>query len=499
MRRPFLSLCAALAITSVSASAYTLPPPPTPSNDAASETLKQLSRGVAKVAKDANQAIVFVSVYKNVAASPNGHVDPFEFFFGPRGRGGPGPDDGGGGGRSGPGTGPGGPQRREGGLGSGFFVDLKKGYILTNNHVVQGADEIQIKLANGDTHEAKVVGRDANTDIAVIQVKKDDFRRDGLQQLGLGNSDQVEVGDFVVALGAPFGLEASLSFGVVSALGRGNLDITKLGNFIQTDAAINPGNSGGPLLNLSGQVIGVNTAIYSRSGGYNGIGFAVPANLVRTIAEQLVVSGRIQRGYLGVFLQPIDNDLRGGLNLPGDVKGGALVAKVAGGSPADKAGMEPGDVITEVNGTAMKESSAIVNTIGLMKPGTAVALKTFRDGKGRSVNVTIGQHPDDESEPAPKVSSAKDKDLPYGMLLVNLTKPLKAKHSLESDAGALVTEVESGSIAERSGMKSGDLILKVDGKKVDGVAAFKGLVKGKSRALVWIERAGEFYFVQIKE
>lgn len=489
---------AALSVAALgpSASAYTIPPadnaPPANENVAA---LQRMSKGVAAISKQAKEAIVFVSVYKSVQGVPYGMVDPFEFFFGPQGPGGR--------------RGPGGQQpprgqpkeeRREGGLGSGFFIDLQKGYILTNNHVVQGADEIQLKLANGESYEGKIVGRDQNTDLAVVQVKKEDFNRKGLADLNLGNSDALEVGDFVVALGAPFGLEASLSFGVVSAIGRGNLDIAKVGNFIQTDAAINPGNSGGPLISMQGQVIGVNTAIYSRSGAYNGIGFAVPANLVRLVAEQLINNGFIRRGYLGVFLQPIDEDLHAGLNLPAGVHGGALVAQVAGGSPANKAGIEPGDVISEVNGQAMKVHSEIVNTIGLMKPGTSISLTLYRDGKKRSVNVTVGEHPEDrESGKSPAKAQAETKELPFGVIAANLSKELAERYGLESKAGAVITSVTPDGPADRAGLREGDAILKVDGKPVGNSDDFQRLVKGKTRVLVYIERAGEYHFQRLRK
>ena len=360
--------------------------------------MQQISRGVADIAENANKAIVFLSVYKTVQGVPPGMVDPFEFFFGPRNR------------RAPQGQPPNQPsERRRGGVGSGFFIDLDKGYILTNNHVVASADEIQLKLANGKTYPGKIVGRDKNTDVAVVQVKED-FPRDGLAQLPLGNSDRIKVGDFVVALGAPFGLEASLSFGVISALGRGSLDITKIGNFIQTDAAINPGNSGGPLLNMSGHVIGVNTAIYSRSGGYNGIGFAVPANMVRDVAEQLINDGFVRRGYLGVYLQPIDDELHEGLGLPNNVRG-TLISKISKDGPADRAGLEPGDVITEVDGQSVKESSDVVNTVGLKKPKSRLDLKIFRDGKERKIKVVIGEHPDD-GEPTAKPKTDKRRNTP---------------------------------------------------------------------------------------
>ncbi len=507
--RKLLLLALALAF-SAQAAAYTFPTTPMPPRDDNVAELQKLSKGVAAIAKDANKAIVFVSVFKATKANPYGQIDPFEFFFGPGSRGGPPPqgeDDQQGrqqrppqrrGGQGDPG------QRREGGLGSGFIVDLAKGYVITNNHVVAGADEIQLKLANGKSYEGKVVGRDANTDVAVVQIKDLDFPKEGLGALALGNSDQVTVGDFVVALGAPFGLEASLSFGVVSAVGRGNLDIAKFGNFIQTDAAINPGNSGGPLLGMNGQVIAMNTAIYSRSGAYNGIGFAVPANLVKQVAEQLITSGHFGRGYLGVFLQPIDEDLRGGLNLPADFRGGALVAKVAPGSPADQGDVEAGDVVYEVNGVPMKDNSEVVNTIGLMRPGTEVKLSILREGAKKLANVKIGKHPEDEGSSEEAGAGGRTPDEPatkggiFGMGLATLTPALQKKHGLESKKGALVTGIEPGSPAERAGLRAGDLILKADGKKVESEGELKKLAKGKDRVLVWLERGGEFYFQTIR-
>jgi serine protease Do len=489
MGRLFATVLLLFSTLKAAGAGYVLPGAPQAAPSENTQVLQKISKGVAAIAKQANQAIVFVSVYKDVKGMPPGMIDPFEFFFGPRG--GQRPQD------EPP---PGGPRgRREGGVGSGFFVDLKRGYILTNNHVVQDADEIQLKLANGQSYEGKIVGRDQNTDVAVVQVKDSNFTRKGLAELPMGNSEDVEVGDFVVALGAPFGLEASLSFGVVSAIGRGNLDITKLGNFIQTDAAINPGNSGGPLLDMAGQVIGVNTAIYSRSGAYNGIGFAVPSNLVRSIAEQLVNNGHIQRGYIGVVLQPIDQELQASLGLPQGVTGGALVGKVQKGSPAAQAGMEPGDVIAEVNGTPMKVHTEVVNTIGLMKPGTRVDVSVYREGKKKVLTINIGQHPEDLNQGRGVAQKTQPgKKLILGMALTNWSEDLAAQYSLESRYGVIITQVEPDGPADRAGLRPGDLILKVDNRKVSQVSEFQKLAEGRAKALIWIERAGQFYFVNLK-
>lgn len=461
------------------------------------QLLQKMSRGVASVSQKANQAVVFVSVYKTVKGMPFGMVDPFEFFFGPGGPGGQGSPDDRRGGRGG------GPQRREGGLGSGFIIDLERGYIMTNNHVIQDADEIQLKLANGETYEGKIVGRDKNTDVAVVQVKDKSFNRKGLSQLAFADSDRLAVGDFVLALGAPYGLEASLSFGIVSAVGRGTLDITKLGNFIQTDAAINPGNSGGPLLNMQGQVVGMNTAIYSRTGGYNGIGFAVPSNFAKSIAETLINDGRVARGYVGVGLQPIDQELHKSLNLPKDSTG-SLVARVVKGGPAEKGGLEPGDVITAVDGRPVKSDSDVVNAIGLMRPGSTLQMTVIRNSKPRDLKIKVDKWPN-EGEPLAEAgdegddSAPRGKDGPLGMSVAKLNALAKERFRLESDSGVVVTDVKADSPAARAGIQPGDLILQANGKQIRDAENLTAAIKsGGARTLLRIERAGQFFFVPLR-
>jgi serine protease Do len=482
-----MTLLLTLALTSAAREgfAYSLPSnSEKPLNDENIQALQKISKGVSTVAKHAEKAVVFVSVYKTVRGLPPGMIDPFEFFFGnPNGRT--------------PRRGEPRQQRREEGLGSGFIIDLNQGYVMTNNHVVQDADEIQLKFPNGDSHEAKIVGRDPNTDIAIVQIKDKSFSRKGLSQLVLGNSDTVEVGDFAVAVGAPYGLEASVSFGIVSAIGRGSLSITQMGNFIQTDAAINPGNSGGPLLNASGQVMGMNTAIYSRSGGYNGIGFAVPSNLVRRIAEQLIGSGKVTRGYIGVGLQPIDSELQKSLNLPKD-SAGTLVARIVDGGPADKAGIEPGDVITAVNKKSVRNESEAINAIGLMSPGDSVNLTVFRNGKRKDLVAKIGEYPSDD------VQIAKGKPIPndetaFGLTLQKLTPEKRQKFNLDSKNGLLVLNVSPGSEGERVGLQPGDLIIAINNKTVSDISSFKTLVKRSgNRILFRIERAGQYFFVPLR-
>jgi serine protease Do len=498
-----MALLLALAVmlsTAASAQGYKIPSgPEAPPTDENLQLLQRISKGVSTVSQKASEAVVFVSVYKTVKGMPFGMIDPFDFFYGP---GSPFGQPPGGGNRRG---GPQQPERREGGLGSGFFIDMDKGYILTNNHVIQDADEIQLKLANEETYEGKIVGRDRNTDVAVVQIKDPKFNRARLSALSFADSDKVAVGDFALALGAPFGLEASISFGVISAVSRGTLDITKLGNFIQTDAAINPGNSGGPLINMAGQVIGMNTAIYSRSGAYNGIGFAVPSNFARRVAEQLINEGRVIRGYMGVALQPIDPELHKSLGLAKDTTG-SLVARVVKGGPADKAGLEPGDVITAVAGKKVRSDSEVVNAIGLMKPGTATDMTVMREGKTRTVRVTVERWPNEDQVAAgdnggdDQAPDSRDgREGPFGLSVSKITPMLKERWRFETDHGLVVVAVGQDSAAARAGLQPGDLILQAAGKKVTDLDSLSRAVKGAgSRVLLRIERGGNFFFVPVR-
>jgi serine protease Do len=432
------------------------------------EILHKISKAVSTVAQASSKAVVFVSVSKTVKGVPFQGI-PFEFFFGP------GFPNGGGRGQM--------PEQRQQGLGSGFVIDLSKGYVLTNNHVVADADTI------------KVVGKDKNTDIAVVQIKDDNYSRKDLGELTLGDSDQVRVGDFVIALGAPFGLESSLSFGTVSALGRGSLSITELGDFIQTDAAINPGNSGGPLLNTYGEVIGINTAIFSKSGAYNGIGFAIPANLVRTVSEQLINEGSIKRGYLGVQLRgAVDPETAKDMGLPENTRG-ALVVGVEPGGPASKAGFEPGDVVVELNGRQVEDDVELRNRIGLMKPGSKVAVKVFRNGKALSLNATLGNF---QQMVASESDESDAESKPFGLSLSPVTKQTREQYNVRANRGAIVTQVDPDSSADRAGIQAGDVILRVNNSDVKDLKDFLKQVSGKKRIYLRIEREGRELFVPLR-
>jgi serine protease Do len=410
--------------------------------------LHQMSKGVSEIAERSSSAVVFVSVAK-VARNPfgnGGQFNPFDFWFpelknqSPQSRK-----------RTNP-------KPQKSGIGSGFFVDLDKGYVITNNHVVEGADEISLKLANGESYDAKVVGRDQNTDIAVVQIKNKKFNRRKLSSLVLADSDELKVGEFSIALGAPFGLESSISFGVISALGRGNLKLTQLGNFIQTDSAINPGNSGGPLVNMQGKVIGVNTAIFSQAGGYNGIGFAVPSNIARRIAGQLINKGKVDRGYIGVTMQSIDEKMTSHLGLPKGQKG-VMVTQVVSRGPAAKAGLKEGDVITEVGGKGISSPNELANQVGLKNPGDRVSISAYRDGKKKSFSLKIQTYPDDPAQLSSNAKSGKGSG--FGLELVPLNRSLKAKYNVSSSSGALVSNASPGSAAFRYGLREGDVIVEV--------------------------------------
>ncbi len=478
-------LSAALIVQATASYAYELPEGNSATEKALPqrdvEALQSLSRGISAIAESANKALVFVSVSKTVKGVPMGMVDPYEFFFGP-GRGGAQPQQ----------------RPKQEGLGSGFFIDLDKGYLITNNHVVDEADEINLKLANETTYAGTVVGRDENTDIAVIQVKDKNFNRAGLESLVLDSSNRLSVGEFVVALGAPFGLESSLSFGVVSAIGRGNLQITKLGNFIQTDAAINPGNSGGPLIGMSGKVVGVNTAIFSRSGGYAGIGFAVPAALTRRIAARLITDGKVDRGYIGVGLQTLDEELAQSLALPKGTSG-TLVRQVIEDGPAAKAGLEPGDVITSADNTKISKDSDLQNIVGLKKPGDKVAITYYRNGKVVEAQIKIDPWPESNVLARSKTESKPETENVFGLELENNSANLRKKFRLESKGGAVIVDVKENSPADRSGLRPGDVILSLNGNRIKDAASIKSMLKEGVRLLLRIEREGEYFFVPLKK
>ncbi len=353
------------------------------------------------------------------------------------------------------------------GLGSGVILDAEKGIVVTNSHVIADADQIKVTLKDGREFEAIVLGEDPDADVAVIQIKAD-----RLVSIPLAKSENVQVGDFVVAIGTPFGLEQTVTSGIVSALGRSGLGIEVYENFIQTDASINPGNSGGALVNLKGELVGINTAILGGSGGNIGIGFAIPINMAQSISEQLIEFGEVRRGMLGVNIAPFTPEYAEYFNVP-DTLVGAIITNVSEQSPADKAGLQREDIIVAINDKNVKSTKDLVNRIGLLKVGEKIKVDYYRDGKRKSKSVKIAN--------LKKVSSSNLIKILNGALLNETSRA----------QGILVESVASNSDAERYGLAAGDVILAVDSQRVASVENLNSLLSSGSRsAVMTIERRG---------
>ena len=380
-------------------------------------------------------------------------------------------------------------EQREQGLGSGVIV-AADGYILTNNHVIDGANEIKVYTSDKRELKARVIGADPKTDIAVVKVEAKN-----LPTLPFADSSQAQVGDIVLAIGNPFGVGQTVTMGIISATGRGNLGIEDYEDFIQTDAAINPGNSGGALINASGQLIGINTAILSRAGGNQGVGFAVPANLARTVMNQLLKDGKVVRGYLGVMIQPVTPEIAKAFNLP-DARG-ALVGEVTPDGPAARAGLAQGDVIIELNGVRVDDNRELRLKIGQLAPGSAIRLKLLRDGNPREVNITLGELPN-EKEVAN--DGKPESDSPDGLSVENLTPQIARQLELQSNAsGVVVTGVQDGSRADDAGLRRGDVIQQVNRQPINNVAEFERAMKqaGDKSTLLLVNRNGHTSFVAL--
>ena len=356
--------------------------------------------------------------------------------------------------------------------GSGVIID-PSGIVLTNNHVVEGAQSVMVRLHDGREMKGIDIKRDPRTDLAIL-------RLDGkgpFPAARLGNSDAVGVGDWVLALGEPFGLEGSVTAGIISAKGRG-LGIAPRESFLQTDAAINPGNSGGPLVNIDGEVIGINTAISSRTGGYQGVGFAIPVNLAKWVADQLVQRGTVQRAYLGVAIQPVTHELAEKFQVP--ARKGVLVGEVRDNTPAAKAGMKPGDVVVEFNGQPVNQPSELQGLVEQTPVGSTVPVRVLRDGKTLTLNVTCLEQPknyglaeDEASESGGTESSRFDK---LGLEVGPLTPEVAERLGVQGSEGVVITRVEDGSLAELAGLRTGMVITEVNRKPVNSVEQFRAAV-----------------------
>jgi serine protease Do len=345
------------------------------------------------------------------------------------------------------------------GVGSGIIVD-PRGFVLTNNHVIERADEIELTLADGQTFKGTVIGRDPKTDLAMIKVDTDV----DLPVVVLGDSDTVQVGHWAVAIGNPFGLGQSVTVGVVSGVGRGELGLSTYEDYIQTDASINPGNSGGPLVNIRGEVIGINTAINPIG---RGIGFAIPINMAKEVMQQLVEHGRVVRGYLGVVIQTLSGELAGKFDVAEN--GGVLVGDILRGSPAEQAGLKRGDVILDYAGRPVRKMQELQRLVASTPPGTPVRVKVLRDRQEQLVALEIGEMRDAEPKAEPVGSR-------FGVTLDALTKDLARQLNVLSEEGVVITNVESGSPAARDGLRKGDVILEIERTPVDTLDAFKNVV-----------------------
>ena len=361
--------------------------------------------------------------------------------------------------------------------GSGVIVDATRGYILTNHHVVASADEIQISLINGSILDAEIVGSDAATDIAVLKVEADD-----LVEMPIGDSGSIRVGDFVLAIGNPFGLGHTVTSGIISALGRTGISSNGYEDFIQTDASINPGNSGGALVNMRGELVGINSAIISRSGGNVGIGFAVPTEIASSVMRQLLDFGEVRRGLLGVSIQTIDAEVAKALDAT--VDSGALIALVEPGSAAEKAGLKVDDIIIEVNEKKITGASELRNTIGLMGSGEKVNIKYIRDGKTRSTTAQLGQQ---------QVTQSVGTDIHPG-----LDGAQFASSSTSADGGVEVTEVEPGSPAAQRGLRAGDVITAVNRRPVRNLQQLTEIASTNRILFLLVQRGDRALMLQIR-
>lgn len=438
------------------------------------EILDRSAKAFASVVKDVKPAVVHISVESTVSANPEMEQffnHPFfERFFGPQ--------------FQNPDSQP--RKRQQYGAGSGFIIS-DDGHILTNNHVVENAEKITVTLSDNQKIDAELIGTDPQSDVALIKINVSD----PLPTIPLGDSEAIEVGEWVIAIGNPFGLSQTVTVGVVSAKGRSRVGINEYENFIQTDAAINPGNSGGPLLNIHGEVVGINSALYSRTGGYMGIGFAIPINMVKSIEDQLQKHGKVTRGWLGVAIQDVDENLAESFGL--EKAEGILVSETQPDSPADKAGIKQGDVLLSLNDVGLKDVADLRNRVALIIPGTEVTLHLIRDSKPLDIEVKIGEQPADFGNIAQK-KMTNDVLGDFGLAVQELTKDLAEQFGYQDRKGVIVSEVLPGSPAEQSGLKTGQLIEEVNKVRISSIADLQQVLDqstDKKRVLLRV-RSGNF-------
>jgi serine protease Do len=401
---------------------------------------------------------------------PPGIPPEFREFFGGDAFGFQFPDDGQGGMVPGP------QGRRDGGLGSGVIVS-PNGYILTNNHVVEGASKLEVRLSDDRKFEAKVVGTDPKIDVAVLKIEAS-----GLMPARIGDSSVMEVGDWVIAIGSPFGLNQTVTSGIISATHREEVGITQYDDFIQTDAAINPGNSGGPLLNLRGEIIGINTAIASQGGGFNGIGFAIPSNTANNALQSILKNGKVVRGFIGTQIEDVTGELADQLGIPNTTEG-VYIKSVASGGPAEKGGVKPGDIVQSIDGEKINNAAKLRRHVATLSPGNSASFDVLRDGKSVTLKINIEEQTDEKLASL----SVKPTSEALGITVEPMSPEVAADFGLEASSGGVVVKEVSRQSRAASAIQPGDIILEVNGTKISSAEDFKAAaskVNGTLRMLV---------------
>lgn len=444
---------------------------------ASEKTLGEFRYSIANIADKVLPVIVSIQTESSAHIEQGEDADPFEFFFGPGFQ------------NRGPNRTPNTPKStpKQQGLGSGVIVS-KEGYILTNNHVVENADNITVTLNDKREYKAKIVGTDAQTDVALIKLEK---APNDLSVAFLGKSEELRVGEWIIAIGNPFGLSRTVTTGIVSAKGVHNRGLSSYENFIQTDAAINPGNSGGGMFNLAGELVGINSAILSRNGGFQGIGFAIPIDIAKQVIAELLENGKVSRGWLGVSIQDINPKIAHAMKL--DSLQGALVAEVLPDGPASKAGILVGDVITSINGKPLSDANALRYAVSMVKPNEVAEFGLLRDGKKIKLKIKVSSRDDvAEANVDGGSSSTGVKELGIDVAAIDDATRKELKLTKE-DGGVLVRSVTDGGLAAEAGLMANDIILDVNKKAVKGLAAFQDLIKAepKGASLLLLVKRGQ--------
>lgn len=453
----------------------TIAPPYSPVAPHVPKQIEETSRAFSEIVKAVSPSVVNISSTKVLRRQPT----PFDEFFDLLQ---PFPDR-----RR---------ERREAqSLGSGVIVS-SDGYIITNNHVVEQSDEIRVKLFDKRSFKARVVGTDPRSDIAIIKIDAK-----GLPIVPWGDSDRLKVGEFVLAIGNPFGLNHTVTMGIISAVGRADVGIAEYEDFIQTDAAINPGNSGGPLVSINGELIGINTAIFSKTGGYQGIGFSVPSNMVRLVMDQLLKEGKVTRGWLGVTIQDLTPEIaqKFGLN----ISEGALISDISKGSPAHKAGMMRGDIILEFDGKKVRDVAALRNIVAHSRIGTQVEVKILRRDKEITINVVITELPAAIAEVVPSSTlNMESGNALSGITVMDLNAAIAKQLGIDRDEkGVVIVKIDQDSPAESAGIRKGDVIQEIDRQKISNINDFNAVtskIRTSDEVLLFVDRSGRKFYVMLQ-